>query len=96
MPKNDPEYQKNYQKAYRERKRAEKFPPIVETELPTVQVENVDRATDRADGLPRSNYFSNYSPTQGEKIEGGWTDTIQRMDSKLRDAILERLNTHKR
>ena len=79
MPTNDPEYMKQYQKA-----RRDKLKEALEPEKPTrpgkARIEPPvieDVGQDRANGLPRTNYY------------GDWVDTIQGMDGHLINRILD-------
>ena len=83
-----------YQKAYRDRKRAEQGAQGTDPAIPTAQVVSKGETrvplTDRERGLPRSNYFSDPA------APGGWGEVIQSMNNRTAQMILDRIATPRR
>jgi len=98
-----PEQQREYMKAYRDRKRAEQGAQGADPAIPAAQVvskgdtrsplgKGATRAplTDRERGLPRSNYFSDPA------APGGWGEVIASMNNRTAQMILDRIATPRR
>lgn len=90
MPKKTPEETAQYMRDWRERRKVKTELEPVFIDIPKhrkVVIRQVETETvigeggpkDRTDGLPRSNYY------------GDWTETIQKMDTHLATRILDKV-----
>jgi hypothetical protein len=106
MPKNNPEYQKKYQAAYRAKKKAEaaeKLQTPAEVIAEAKKVVTAERTRVRANTAPEYNAWTNPSPdgprsnyASDPQAPGGWGDTIRNMSNEQANHILDRIATKRR